>query len=110
MRIALAQLNPVVGAFNTNFEFIKEAYERACQEQARLLLTSELVICGYPPLDWINRPELVEGCEKTLQKLATLTQGRKCALAVGHLQKNPSQQGRPPSKRRFRLRKRKSSV
>src|SRR5688572_25116066 len=94
MRIAVAQLDPVVGAFASNVKKIKEAYERACAEQARLLLTPELVVCGYPPHDLLDRPEIFERNEKAVLELAALTKGQKCALAVGHVAANPDSQGR----------------
>jgi NAD+ synthase (glutamine-hydrolysing) len=94
MRIAIVQLDPVVGEFQTNLKKIEEAYFRACAERARLLVTSELAICGYPPLDLMERPEMLEQNEKALQKLMILTQGQTCALAVGHIGKNPDLRGR----------------
>lgn len=94
MRIALAQIDPVVGAFEANVRKIQEAYERACSMQARLLLTPELGLCGYPPHDLIERPEMFDRNEKALEELAKLTQGKACALAVGHVAKNPSDVGR----------------
>src|ERR1700758_1583090 len=95
MKIALAQLDPVVGSFEANVRKIREAYERACQSQARLLLTPELSICGYPPYDLIDRPEIFERNEKALAELASLTKGKPCALVVGHIARNPSKVGRP---------------
>ena len=95
MKIALAQLSPIVGAFESNFKLIKKAYERACKDQARLLLTSELGICGYPLQDLLDRPEIYDRCEETLSKLKVLTEGKKCALIVGHVVKNPEEAGRP---------------
>jgi NAD+ synthase (glutamine-hydrolysing) len=94
MRIAIAQIDPVVGAFEGNVRKISEAYERACREQARLLLTPELGLCGYPPFDLLDRPEMFERNEKALDELAELTKGKKCALAVGHVSRNPSDRGR----------------
>jgi NAD+ synthase (glutamine-hydrolysing) len=94
MRIALAQIDPVVGAFEGNVRKIREVYERACAEQARLLLTPELSVCGYPPYDLMERPEMFERNEKALDALAKLTLGKKCALAVGHVARNPSDRGR----------------
>ena len=70
MRIALAQIDPVVGAFEANVKKIKEAYERACAEQARLLLTPEMGICGYPPNDLVERPRCFERSEAALDELA----------------------------------------
>jgi NAD+ synthetase len=94
LQIAIAQINPVVGAFEQNLGKIKEAYERACSLQARLLLTPELGICGYPPHDLVDRPEMFERNEKALEELTRLTAGKKCALLVGHIARNPSHVGR----------------
>jgi NAD+ synthetase len=94
MRIAIAQIDPVVGAFDSNVQKIQEAYGRACAEQARLLLTPELGICGYPPHDLIERPEMFDRNERAVERLAQLTKGKTCALIVGHVAKNPSEVGR----------------
>src|SRR5688572_17668471 len=94
MRIALAQIDPIVGAFESNFRKIKDVYERACSERARLLLTPEMGICGYPPHDLMDRPEMFERNERVLADLAKLTEGRECALAVGHVARNPLEIGR----------------
>jgi NAD+ synthetase len=95
LRIALAQLDPVVGAFEANVKKIKEVYLRACSEQARLLLTPELGICGYPPHDLVERPEMFERNEKALQDLLAFSRGKNCALAVGHIGRTPYEFGRP---------------
>lgn len=94
MRIAVAQLDPVVGAFEANVKKIKEAYERACAKQARLLLTPELGVCGYPPHDLVIRPEMVERNEKAVEELMAATRGQSCALIVGHVAANPMESGR----------------
>ena len=94
VRIALAQIDPVVGAFDANIAKIVESYERACREQARLLLTPELSLCGYPPHDLIERPEMIERTEKALEKIAKATVGKKTAIAVGHVSPNKKSEGR----------------
>jgi NAD+ synthetase len=94
MKIAVAQLDPVVGAFEANAAKIREAYERACAEGARLLITPELGVCGYPPHDLVDRPEIFERNERVVDELAALTKGKKTALAVGHVARNPSPVGR----------------
>lgn len=94
MRIAIAQLDPVVGAFEANVKKIKEAYKRACSKQARLLLTPELGICGYPPHDLVNHPEMIERNEKAVEDLRAFTLQNDCALIVGHIAANPSDTGR----------------
>jgi NAD+ synthetase len=94
VRIALAQIDPVVGAFDANVAKIKEAYTRACLEGARVLLTPELGVCGYPPHDLVERPEMFERNDKAVTDLLALTVGKKCALIVGHVLRTPSPKGR----------------
>lgn len=94
MKIALAQLDPVVGAFDSNFEKIKKAFNNACKENARILVTPELSICGYPPHDLVYRPEIFDRCKRTLDRLQELTQGQKCALVVGLVTPNSKESGR----------------
>ncbi|MDR3607256.1 MAG: NAD+ synthase [Oligoflexia bacterium] len=93
MRIAFAQIDPVVGAFAANVGKIKEAYTRACSEGARVLLTPELGICGYPPHDLVERPEMFDRNELATEELRALTRGQKCALVVGHVVRTPSNKG-----------------
>ena len=49
MRIALAQLNPVVGDFEGNAKRILEAVRRAEEQAVELVLTPELSLWGTPP-------------------------------------------------------------
>jgi NAD+ synthase (glutamine-hydrolysing) len=95
MKVAVAQIDPVVGSFEANVKKIKEAYQRACTKRARLLLTPELALCGYPPHDLIERPEMFERNENALADLLALTKRQSCALAVGHIAKSAREWGRP---------------
>src|SRR4051812_16497862 len=94
VKIAFTQFAPVVGCFDANIQKIKEYYERACSMQARLLLTPELGVCGYPPYDLIDRPEMVERNNHAIAELMKLTEGQHCALVVGHIALNPSSFGK----------------
>lgn len=94
LKLAIAQLDPVVGAFEANVRKIRDAYTRACSKGARLLLTPELALCGYPPHDLIDRPEMFERNERALEDLLAATRGQKTALLVGHVAKNPGETGR----------------
>jgi NAD+ synthetase len=94
VRIATAQIDPVVGAFEANVGKIKEAYKRACLEGARVLLTPELGVCGYPPHDLVERPEMFERNDWAVEELRAFTQGKSCALIVGHVLRTPSPKGR----------------
>lgn len=68
--IALAQLNPTIGAIAENAEKIVTAALQAQARGADLLLTSELALCGYPPKDLLLNPSFVQQLGEELQRLA----------------------------------------
>ena len=83
MRIALAQLNPIVGDLEGNRQLILAAARKAHEAAAHLLVTSELVISGYPPKDLLLREGFASACDHAIESLARdLPQG--LATLVGH--------------------------
>jgi len=70
MKIAIAQINPTIGDLLLNAQKILEAAQQAVSSGARLLLTPELSLCGYPPRDLLLNPSFVEAMGITLQNLA----------------------------------------
>ena len=70
MKIALAQFNPTVGDFEGNSAKILELTQLAQQRGADLAVFSELCLCGYLPLDLIERPQFIARNEKELACLA----------------------------------------
>jgi NAD+ synthase (glutamine-hydrolysing) len=70
MKIALAQLNPTVGDFAGNSSKILDFAQRAQQRGADLAVFSELCLCGYLPLDLIERPQFMDRNERELACLA----------------------------------------
>ena len=57
LRIAVAQLNPVVGDVAGNLAKARAAREDAARQGADLLLLTELFISGYPPRAEAGLPE-----------------------------------------------------
>lgn len=82
MRIAVAQLNFLVGDLAGNAEKILNAAERARAGGAQLLITPELALTGYPPEDLLLRDDFLRDSAGTLQRLAGRISG--IALLVGH--------------------------
>ena len=83
VKIALAQLNPTVGAVRSNAQLAVEAARMAAAGGARLVVTSELLISGYPPKDLLLRQSFVESCDQAVEELAgDLPAG--VAMLVGH--------------------------
>src|SRR5579884_2141363 len=75
MRIALAQINPVVGDLDGNRGLILERLEEAKEQGADLVLSPELAVTGYPPEDLLLRPGFVRAAERTLDEVARATRG-----------------------------------
>jgi NAD+ synthase (glutamine-hydrolysing) len=86
VRVGIAQLNPLVGDLTGNARLVLEAAQEAYGQGARLLLTPELTLTGYPPEDLLLRPDFVERCEATLHALCQdLSPLRGMHVVVGHV-------------------------
>ncbi len=81
IRLALCQLNPVVGDLDGNVERILGAYEQADAAGCDLAVFPELAITGYPPEDLVLKARFVAANREALDKVAART-GR-CAAVVG---------------------------
>ena len=67
MRIALAQIDPVVGDLAGNRDLILARLEDAKAAGADLALFPELAVTGYPPEDLLLRPGFVRAAEATIE-------------------------------------------
>ncbi len=59
MKIALAQINPTVGALENNATKIIEYIGKAKAQGADLAVFPELAITGYPPEDLLLKPQFI---------------------------------------------------
>ena len=75
MRIALAQLDCVVGDLAGNRAKILRSLEDARAAGADLVLFPELATTGYPPEDLLLRPGFVRAAQESLEAIATETEG-----------------------------------
>jgi NAD+ synthase (glutamine-hydrolysing) len=75
VKIALGQINPTVGDFSGNAAKIIQFALQARSAGAGLILFPELAVCGYPPLDLVERPSFVARNRATVEKIAAETQG-----------------------------------
>ena len=89
MKIAIAQLNPIIGDIENNAQNICKAAEIAVQREAQLLLTPELSLCGYPPKDLLLNASFVEMLWAELEKLAK-TIPNNLTVLVGTVIENPN--------------------
>jgi len=93
-RIALAQVNPTVGDLDGNAAKVRSATARARAAGAEVVLFPELCLSGYPPRDFLDLPEFVERCRRTLEELARPAEwSRGIAVVVGFPE---APEGAPP--------------
>jgi NAD+ synthase len=71
LRIALAQLNPVLGDVAGNVEKLKRARKEAAAQGADLVLYPELFITGYPPEDLVRKPAFAAASRAAVEQLAS---------------------------------------
>ncbi len=82
MKLAIAQINCVLGDLAGNVAKISQYAEQAKRQGAQLLLAPELALCGYPPEDLLLRDGFYRACADALDELAEKTLG--IAVVVGH--------------------------
>ncbi len=75
VRLALGQINAVVGDFKTNSRKIISAIKKARQGDADLIVFPELVVCGYPPEDLLLKENFLRANRDALESIVPNTQG-----------------------------------
>lgn len=90
LRIATAQLNPVLGDINGNVEKARIAWQEAARHGADLILFTEMFVAGYPTEDLVLKPAFVQSCEAAVLELVKLTENGGPGIAIGLPLRRPS--------------------
>ncbi len=85
MKIAIAQINPVVGSLSGNAEKILSIYD-SVKDEVDLVIFPEMCLTGYPPQDLLLESEFISQTEKKLENIASKT-GTVAAI-VGSVRKD----------------------
>lgn len=83
LRIALAQLNPVMGDMAGNLAKARAARVVAREGGADIILFSELFICGYPPEDLVLKPAFQKSAREAIEAFAADTNDGGPAVLIG---------------------------
>jgi len=75
LRVAIAQINTVVGDFTSNADKVKAGIKKARLLNADVLLFPELTLSGYPPEDLLYKQSFIQANRETLQRIVPLTKG-----------------------------------
>jgi NAD+ synthase (glutamine-hydrolysing) len=84
LRLAGAQINPVVGDIDGNVERILAAYREAAGRGAHLAVFPELAVTGYPPEDLVFKPSFLAASRAAAERVAA--EVGECAAVVGFVE------------------------
>ncbi len=88
MRLALAQINTIVGDLDGNRAHILEQLEEARSAGAELVLFPELAVTGYPPEDLLLRPGFVRAAQRSLEEIARACRGIAALVGTPHFDRD----------------------
>jgi NAD+ synthase (glutamine-hydrolysing) len=88
MRLALAQMNTIVGDLDGNRERILARLEDAREAGAELVLFPELAVTGYPPEDLLLRPDFLQAAARSLEQIAAATTGMAALVGTPDLDRD----------------------
>src|SRR2546426_6258280 len=88
MRLALAQINPIVGDLAGNRSLILGRLEEAKGAGADLVLFPELAVTGYPPEDLLLRPGFVRAAERSLEEIARAARGTVAVVGTPYFDRD----------------------
>jgi NAD+ synthase (glutamine-hydrolysing) len=88
MRLALAQINPIVGDLDGNRTLILDRIEAAKRANADLVVFPELAVTGYPPEDLLLRPGFLRAAEASLEQIALAARGIVVLVGAPHFDRD----------------------
>jgi len=82
LRMALVQMNPMVGALDRNADSMLEAIDRSRALGAQAVVFPELAISGYPPEDLLLRPRFLQDAAAQIDRIADRARGVDVVLGA----------------------------
>lgn len=92
MKVRLQQLNQTIGDIRGNTASVLEAIKKAGEDGIDLLVLPELTVCGYPPLDLLEREAFRQAVYNANERIVKAT--GKTGVLFGTITPNPSAFGR----------------
>jgi len=93
MKIALAQVNYLIGDFEGNTKKIIECIRKARLQKADLVIFAELSVCGYPPRDFLEFDDFILRCNTQIDIIAS--ECKDIAAIIGAPSVNHAHKGKP---------------
>lgn len=92
MKIALVQINPVIGDFERQCQSITSYAEQAKGRGCDLVIFPEMAVCGYPPRDLLEQKAFIDANQKALERLVHTITG--IGVVVGFVAPNTDGMGK----------------
>jgi len=92
MKVRVQQLNPTIGDLKSNTESILDALEAAEGDGVDVLIIPELAVCGYPPMDLLERESFLQSIYRSNEKI--IDSAGDTAIIFGSVTENTSAYGR----------------
>lgn len=73
MKIALCQIDPIIGDLKYNTKKILDGYKKAVDAGVHLAIFPELSLVGYPPLDLVEKKEFRDAVDEAAREIASAT-------------------------------------
>ena len=95
VKLALAQINPTIGDFLGNVRKIVELSIASQQQGADLVVFPEMVVCGYPPADLLEKTSFLDRAQQALEEIAEqVTANHPIAILCGCPTPAPASSGK----------------
>lgn len=92
LHIRLEQLNPTIGDLKGNRDLILDSIRKAEKDGIDVLILPELAVCGYPPMDLIEREVFRNLCYQINAEIVSAS--KTCTVIFGSLTPNETGTGR----------------
>lgn len=92
MKIALAQQNYHIGNFEDNTRKIIEGINKAKEQDADLVVFSELCVCGYAPGDFLEFTDFINKCYEAVDRIKE--HADTIGVLIGSPARNPQKEGK----------------
>jgi len=83
IRIAIAQINSLVGDYQGNIKKIKNYIDQACENKADIIVFPEMCINGYPPEDLLLNTQFLKDSLKSIKEIASFSVDKDIVIILG---------------------------
>ena len=73
MKLALVQLNPIIGNLKYNFDCMKQQVEYCAKQDVSLVIFSECVLTGYPPQDLLLQNDFIDAIHHYIDSIKLMS-------------------------------------